>query len=398
MLNITNRAKNVSPSLTLAITAKANKLKENGVDIVSFAAGEPDFNTPEFIVNAAKDALDKGLTKYTPASGITPLKKSVCAKLKRDNGLDYQPEQIVISTGAKQSLFNALQTVCQEGDEVIIISPYWLTYPELIKICGAKPVVVETKAEEGFALDVDRIEKAVSDKTRALIVNMPNNPSGTVYSKEKIEELAAMLRRHPDVWIIADEIYEALTYDGLSHFSIAQIADMKDRTILINGMSKSYAMTGWRIGYAASPAAVAKYMGALQSHQTSNPNTIAQYASVTALDEGDAFIKNMRTVFEERRNALWSCLETVPSIKYVKGNGAFYVMVDISALLGKKYRGEAIDSALKFSELLTEHAHVSTIPCECFGIEGYIRLTYTLSIERIREGVERIKTFIEEIK
>ena len=198
MLNITNRAKNVSPSLTLAITAKANKLKESGVDIVSFAAGEPDFNTPEFIVNAAKDALDKGLTKYTPASGIAPLKKAVCAKLKRDNALDYQPEQIVISTGAKQSLFNTLQTVCQEGDEVIIISPYWLTYPELIKICGAKPVVVETKAEEGFALNVGLIEKAVTDKTRALILNMPNNPSGTVYGREKIEELAAMLRRHPD--------------------------------------------------------------------------------------------------------------------------------------------------------------------------------------------------------
>lgn len=322
MLNITNRAKNVSPSLTLAITAKANKLKESGVDIVSFAAGEPDFNTPEFIVNAAKDALDKGLTKYTPASGIAPLKKAVCAKLKRDNALDFQPEQIVISTGAKQSLFNALQTVCQEGDEVIIISPYWLTYPELIKICGAKPVVVETKAEEGFALNVGLIEKAVTDKTRALILNMPNNPSGTVYGREKIEELAAMLRRHPDVWIVADEIYEALTYDGMEHFSIAQIDDMKDRTILINGLSKSYAMTGWRIGYAASPAYVAKYMGALQSHQTSNPNTIAQYASVTALDEGEAFIKNMRAVFEERRNALWSFLDEVPSIKYVKGNGA----------------------------------------------------------------------------
>ena len=227
---------------------------------------------------------------------------------------------------------------------------------------------------------------------------MPNNPSGTVYGREKIEELAAMLRRHPDVWIVADEIYEALTYDGMEHFSIAQIDDMKDRTILINGLSKSYAMTGWRIGYAASPAYVAKYMGALQSHQTSNPNTIAQYASVTALDEGEAFIKNMRAVFEERRNALWSFLDEVPSIKYVKGNGAFYVMVDISALLGKKYRGETIDSALKFSELLTEHAHVSTIPCECFGINGYIRLTYTLSIDRIREGVERLKRFIEEIK
>lgn len=398
MLNTTNRAKNVSPSLTLAITAKANKLKDSGVDIVSFAAGEPDFNTPEFIVNAAKDALDRGLTKYTPASGIAPLKRAVCDKLRRDNGLDYLPEQIVISSGAKQSLFNALQTVCQEGDEVIIISPYWLTYPELIKICGAKPVVVETKAENGFDLDIDAIERAVTDKTRALILNEPNNPTGTVYGRERIEELAKMLRRHPEIWVVADEIYEALTYDNLKHFSIAQIADMKDRTILINGMSKSYAMTGWRIGYAASPAYIAKYMGALQSHQTSNPNTIAQYASVVALDEGEAFINNMRTVFEERRNALWSYLEAVPQIKYVKGNGAFYVMVDISAFVGKKYRGEIIDSALKFSGLLTEHAHVSTIPCECFGLQKYIRLTYTLSIERIREGVDRIKAFIEEIK
>lgn len=398
MLTITNRAKNVSPSLTLAITAKANKMKAEGVDLISFAAGEPDFNTPEFIINAAKVALDKGFTKYTAASGMPALKDAVCNKLARDNGLTYTQEQIVVSSGAKQSLFNAIQATVEEGDEVIIIAPYWLTYPELVKICGGTPVVVTMSAEDGFALNVKAVKDAITPKTKAIIMNTPNNPTGTLYSEETIREFAQMLKEYPDVYVISDEIYEALAYDGKKHFSIAQVdEDLKERTIVINGMSKAYAMTGWRIGYTASSTVLAKRMGALQSHESSNPNTIAQHASVTALNNGEEFIASMRKIFEERRNALLACFEGYDKVKCVKGSGAFYVMVDVSGLLGKSYEGKQINTPLEFSETLLEKAHVAVIPCESFGADKYVRLTYTLDIPVIQEGARRIQKFIDGI-
>lgn len=398
MLTITNRAKNVSPSLTLAITAKANKMKAEGVDLISFAAGEPDFNTPEFIINAAKVALDKGFTKYTAASGMPALKDAVCNKLARDNGLTYTQEQIVVSSGAKQSLFNAIQATVEEGDEVIIIAPYWLTYPELVKICGGTPVVVTMSAEDGFALNVKAVKDAITPKTKAIIMNTPNNPTGTLYSEEAIREFAQMLKEYPDVYVISDEIYEALAYDGKKHFSIAQVdEDLKERTIVINGMSKAYAMTGWRIGYTASSTVLAKRMGALQSHESSNPNTIAQHASVTALNNGEEFIASMRKIFEERRNALLACFEGYDKVKCVKGSGAFYVMVDVSGLLGKSYEGKQINTPLEFSETLLEKAHVAVIPCESFGADKYVRLTYTLDIPVIQEGARRIQKFIDGI-
>ncbi len=398
MLTITNRAKNVSPSLTLAITAKANKMKAEGVDLISFAAGEPDFNTPDFIIDAAKKALDKGFTKYTAASGMPALKDAVCEKLARDNDLVYTQEQIVVSSGAKQSLFNAIQATVQEGDEVIIIAPYWLTYPELVKICGGTPVVVTMSANDGFALNVDAVKAAITDKTKAIIINTPNNPTGTLYPREKMIEFAEMLKAYPDIYVISDEIYEALAYDGKKHFSLAQVGEeMKERTIVINGMSKAYAMTGWRIGYTASSTVLAKRMGALQSHESSNPNTIAQHASVTALREGQNFISDMRKVFENRRNALLDAFSDCDAVKCVKGSGAFYVMVDLSKLLGKSYQGKVINTPLEFSETLLEKAHVAVIPCESFGADKYIRLTYTLDIPVIREGAARIKKFIGEI-
>lgn len=398
MLTITNRAKNVSPSLTLAITAKANKMKAEGVDLISFAAGEPDFNTPDFIIDAAKKALDKGFTKYTAASGMPALKDAVCEKLARDNDLVYTQEQIVVSSGAKQSLFNAIQATVQEGDEVIIIAPYWLTYPELVKICGGTPVVVTMSADDGFALNVGAVKAAITDKTKAIIINTPNNPTGTLYPREKMIEFAEMLKAYPDIYVISDEIYEALAYDGKKHFSLAQVGEeMKERTIVINGMSKAYAMTGWRIGYTASSTVLAKRMGALQSHESSNPNTIAQHASVTALREGQNFISDMRKVFENRRNALLEAFSDCDAVKCVKGSGAFYVMVDLSKLLGKSYQGKVINTPLEFSETLLEKAHVAVIPCESFGADKYIRLTYTLDIPVIREGAARIKKFIGEI-
>ncbi len=398
MLEFTNRAKNVSPSLTLAITAKANQMKADGYDLISFAAGEPDFNTPQFIIDAAKQALDKGYTKYTAASGLTALKEAVCQKLKNDNGLTYSPEQIVISTGAKQCLFNALQAVAQEGDEVIIIAPYWLTYPELIKICGATPVIVETNAANGFMLSVSALKKAITDKTKAIIINTPNNPSGTLYPESVIREFAELLKEYPDIWVISDEIYEALSYDGNKHFSIACADEqIKERTILINGMSKAYAMTGWRIGYSASSTAAAKKMGAMQSHQTSNANTMAQHASIVALTKGQNFISEMRGVFESRRDALLDCFKDFKEVDCVKGGGAFYVMVNIKHLINKSYKGQKIDSALKFSQLLLENKYVAVIPCESFGAPDYVRLTYTLDIAVIKEGAKRFKDFVKEI-
>ena len=398
MLTITQRAKNVSPSLTLAITAKANKMKAEGIDLISFAAGEPDFNTPEFIINAAKTALDKGFTKYTAASGMPSLKDAVCAKLLRDNDLSYTQEQIVVSSGAKQSLFNAIQATVEEGDEVVIIAPYWLTYPELVKICGGTPVVVTMSAEDGFALDVAAVRKAITAKTKAIIMNTPNNPTGTLYSEESIREFAKMLKEYPDIYVISDEIYEALAYDGKKHFSIAQVdEEIKERTIVINGMSKAYAMTGWRIGYTASSTILAKRMGALQSHESSNPNTIAQHASVEALNNGQEFIASMRKIFEERRNALLDCFKGYDKVRCVKGSGAFYVMVDLSGLLGKSYEGKQINTPLEFSETLLEKAHVAVIPCESFGADKYVRLTYTLDIPVIKEGARRIQKFIDEI-
>lgn len=399
MKELAVRAGIVAPSLTLAITAQANKLKAQGVDIVGFTAGEPDFRTPEYIVDAAKEALDKGFTKYTPASGTAELKKAVCSKLERENGLIYAPENIVISSGAKQSLYNVMQILLDEGDEVIIIKPYWLTYPEIIKLNGGVPVYVDTKAEKGFIPDINDIEKAVTSKTKAIIVNSPNNPTGAVYSEEEIRAVARLAQKY-DLWIVSDEIYEKLVYDGKKHVSFASVSeDAKSRTFVVNGLSKAYAMTGWRIGYVAAPdAESAKAMGSIQSHETSNPNSVAQYASVAALgSEGDKVIDSMVRVFDERRKLMLSLLEGIKYIKPVAPSGAFYVMIDVSGIIGRSVNGEIITTPMQLSKVLIENANVAVIPGECFGANEYIRLSYSLSDDKIIEGIKRIKAFTEKI-
>lgn len=394
------RSTSVSPSLTLAITAKANELKAQGVDVVSLGVGEPDFNTPDYIIEAAEYALKKGMTKYTASSGMPSLKKTICRKLLNDNGLDYQPDQIVVSTGAKQSLFNAMQVLVDEGDEVVLLAPYWLTYPELIKICGGTAVVVSCLPENGFAPRPEDLEKALGPKTKALVLNSPNNPTGAVYSENDLMAIAKVLEEYPDVWVIADEIYEKLIYDGLKHRSVAALSkQMYDRTITINGMSKAYAMTGWRIGYAAAPTAkVAKLMDGLQSHETSNANTMAQYASEVGLSGGAASIEAMRAEFEKRRDLMLKLLGEVKGVKTVRAGGAFYIMVDISGLFEKSYGGEKIETANKFAKLLIDNASVAVIPCEGFGAEKFIRLSYAASRERIKEGIKRIGDFISTLK
>ncbi|MEG1528066.1 MAG: pyridoxal phosphate-dependent aminotransferase [Clostridia bacterium] len=399
MENFSKRCLAVSPSLTLAITAKSNELKAKGVNVISFGVGEPDFNTPKHIVEAGKEALDKGMTKYTASSGTPVLRQAVCDKFKRDNDLVYDKTQIVVSNGAKQSLFNALQVLVDEGDEVIILAPYWLTYPELVGICGGKSVVVNCLAENEFIVNPSDLEKAITSKTKALILNSPSNPTGAVYSREQLESIAAVLRRHPNIWVVADEIYEKLVYDGNKHVSIASLDGMYDRTIVINGMSKAYAMTGWRIGFAAAPTTrVAKLMDGLQSHESSNANTPSQYASQVALNSDESFLDEMRSTFLARRNRMLEKLSTIKGVKAIHAKGAFYIMVDVSSFFGKSYNGVVIDGANKLASLIIDNVSVAVIPCEGFGAPNFIRLSYATNIEKINEGLDRIKDFLAEVK
>ncbi len=401
-MKISKRASSVSPSLTLEITAKANKLKADGVDVVSFGAGEPDFNTPDFIIDAAKAALDCGKTKYTPAAGTLSLRKAIADKLKRENGLDYEPADIVVSNGAKHCLHNVLQAILDPGDEVIIPAPFWLTYPELVKISDGVPVFVQTKEEDDFRLTTDELEKAITKKTKAVIINTPNNPTGAVYSKKELEKLAEVVLKHDDIYIISDEIYEHLVYDGAKPISIASFSEeIKERTIIVNGVSKTFSMTGWRIGYTASNRAVAKAISGLQSHETSNPNTPAQFATEAALCDGghgDTFVENMVKEFDERRLLLMKKLDTVKGITYVKPSGAFYVMMCVKNIFGKSFDGKKITTALGFANALLEKENVAVIPCESFGAPDYVRLSYAISKADIEKGINRIKSFVEKLK
>ena len=398
-MKLAKRALEITPSLTLELTAKAKKLKKEGRDVVSFGAGEPDFNTPEYIRNAAKEALDKGLTKYTPASGTATLKKVICDKLKRDNGLDYSPANIVVSNGAKHALFNAMQAIIEEGDEVIIPAPFWLTYPELVKLAGGVPVIVQTKPENGFKLTAAELEAALTPATRALVLNNPNNPTGAVYTEEEIVSLARVVEK-TDIAVISDEIYEVLNYTDKPVYSIAAYSQkLKDQTIIVNGVSKTYSMTGWRIGFTACDAAVSKAISSMQSHATSNPNTIAQYAAQSAYEheEGEAFLREMRESFDRRRKLIMAKLDEIPLLSYVRPDGAFYIFVSVEKVLGKSYDGVKINSALDFANILLDKKDVTIIPCESFGADGYIRLSYAISDEDIVKGVERIGEFVAHI-
>jgi len=394
---ISKKAKKITPSLTLIIAAKANKLASEGKNIVSFTAGEPDFNTPDFIVEAAKVAMDKGQTRYTAASGILPLKQAICDKLKKDNNLEYTPNQIVVSNGAKHSLYNALCAVLDNGDEVLVPSPYWLSYIELVMLAGGKPKVIQTTVKDGYKLTPTLLKKSITPKTKAIFINNPSNPSGVVYSKKELEELAMVLEK-VGIFVVSDEIYEKLIYDGTEYYSLAQFSEaLKERTIVVNGLSKAYAMTGWRIGYTASNLEIAQAMDNIQSHTTSNANTIAQYASLAALSDarGDEFLDKMQATFASRAKLLTGLLDSIKTIKYIKPQGAFYVMVDISHYKGKTLYGKKISSASDVAELLVDKALVITIPCEPFGAPNFIRLSYATSDDKIKLGAERIKEFFK---
>lgn len=395
-MDLSNRASKISPSLTLAITAKAKKMKESGISVIGFGAGEPDFNTPDYIIAGAIDALNKGQTKYTPSAGILPLREEICKKFLNDNGLEYTPAQIVVSNGAKQSLYNAIQAIIDEGDEVIIPSPYWLTYPELVGLAGGKCVFVKGKSENSYKMTATEFENAITDKTKAVIINSPSNPMGTVYSKDELFAIAK-IAEEKGIWIISDEIYEKLVYEGNKHVSIATYSEkVKEKTIVINGVSKTYAMTGWRIGYLAAPLHVAKAIDSMQSHMTSNANSIAQYATLTALKGGKEFLESMHETFDSRRKFMVEKLGEIKEVKIVVPVGAFYVMVDISELKGKCYNGEKINNSIDFADKLLTKG-VAVVPGCSFGDDNFIRLSYAISIEDIEEGLNRIKDFISEV-
>ena len=394
-MELSKRAMQIKASSTLAISAKAAELKAEGKDMVTFGVGEPDFDTPAHIREAAKKAMDEGKTRCTPAAGTMALRQAVCRKLKEDNGLDYEPAQVIISNGAKHSLMNTFMAILNDGDEVIIPAPYWLSYSEMVKIAGGVPVIVHTKKENGFMLTKEEMEGAYTAKTKALILTSPSNPTGMISSLEDLQMVADFAVSH-DIFVISDEIYEKLIYaEGKKHISIASLSkEIYDRTIVINGVSKSYAMTGWRIGYAAAPLAVAKLMASLQSHMASNPNSIAQEATVAALEGPQDCVEEMRQEFAKRRDYIYEREEAIPMISALKPEGAFYLFVDVSGTYGKSYKGREIQSAADFASVLLDEKFVAVVPCADFGMPDYIRLSYATSMELIKKGMDRIEELV----
>ncbi len=400
MIEVSRRISTIAPSMTLAISAKANELKAAGIKVINFGVGEPDFNTPEHICKAAKDALDKGYTKYVAASGLPALKKAVVKKLKVDNNLDYDPSQIIISNGAKHSIFNAVFATINPGDEVLIPKPYWLTYPEVVKSCGGVPEYIYATPRHGYKITAAQVEAAIRPQTKMLIFNSPCNPTGAVYTEKEIRAIAEVCVKH-NIVVLADEIYEKLIYGGETHFSIAQCSpEMKDLTIVINGVSKSYAMTGWRLGYLACPHAVAKAISSFQSHSTSNVNTMTQYATLAALEGDDKSMKEMISAFGKRREKMLEKLDSMKplGLDYVKPDGAFYVMLLCDKLYGKSYKGVKINGSMDVADLLLEHKQVAITPGVCFGDDDAVRLSYALSTADMLDGLERIAEFAKEVK
>lgn len=396
-MQLAERAKSISASPTLAIDTQAKKMIANGIKVINFGVGEPDFDTPENIKQVAIQAINSGMTKYTAVAGIEPLRRAIVNKFANENGLDYEMGQIVVSCGAKHSLYNAFQVLTQAGDEVILPAPYWVSYLEQIKITGAKPVIVPTQVENNFKLTPDVLKKVITPNTRVIILNSPSNPTGAVYSKEELAALGEILENN-NIAIISDEIYEKLVYDGIEHVSIASLSPaLKELTVVINGVSKSYAMTGWRIGYAAAPVPVAKAMADLQSHSTSNPTSIAQAASVEALEATHEPVKQMVAEFVKRRDYMVKRLNAIEGVKCNQPGGAFYVFPEIKSLLGRSYAGTDIKGASDLADVLLEKEHVAVVPGIAFGDDNCFRLSYATSMDNIREGLDRIEKVLKQL-
>lgn len=397
-LTLSKKAQAVKPSSTLAITAKANELKAKGLDVVGFGAGEPDFNTPENICDAAIHAIHAGFTKYTPASGTVELKQAICKKFEQFNHLHYEPNQIVVSNGGKHSLTNIFEAILNPGDEVIIPSPFWLSYPEIVRLSDGVPVIVRCGKEQNYKITAEQLAAACTEKTKAIVLNSPNNPTGMIYSREELEALAKVIVEK-DIYCVADEMYENLIYEGNTAVSIASLNDeIYKRTITCSGVAKSYAMTGWRIGYTGSSAEIAKLMGSIQSHQTSNPNSIAQKATVEALLGPQDTVKAMNAEFDKRRVYMYERVSNMPMVSTLKPLGAFYVFVDVAEVLKKSYKGEVIGDVSNLAKILIEDYQTAVIPCADFGFPENIRLSYAISMEQIKKGLDRIESFLGELK
>lgn len=394
---ISKKIASISPSPTLAITAKAKKMQAEGINIIGFGAGEPDFDTPFNIKQAAKKAIDNGHTKYTPTSGIKELKEAIRKKLKNDNNLDYLSEEILVSCGAKHSIFNVILTLCNEGDEVVIPSPYWVSYPEMVKTTGAKSVFIKTSSETDFKITPQQLFEAITPKTKLLILNSPSNPTGMVYTKKELLNLSKILTEK-NIFCISDEIYEKIIYDGLKHISIASLENaIKKSTIVINGLSKAYSMTGWRLGYAVGPKEIIRVMSNLQDHSTSNPTSISQFAGLEALNGPQEDLHRMVAEFKKRRDYMVEKINSMKGLSVTKPQGAFYCFVNISQIIGKVFQSKKIDNSLELTELLLTKANIAVVPGCVFGDDNFIRLSYATSMENIAEGLNRLQNFMQKI-
>ena len=391
---VSNSLKRIKPSPTIAVTSKAREMRAAGKDVIGLGAGEPDFDTPDNIKEAAIQAIKSGDTKYTAVDGTPALKKAIKQKFSRENNLTYELDQISVGTGGKQVLYNAFMATLNPGDEVIIPAPYWVSYPDMVLLAGGKPKIVKCSEKNEFKITPGDLKKAINKKTKWLIINSPSNPTGSCYTKEEIQELSKILIKNKNVFILSDDIYEHITYDGFEFFTIAQIKALKERTLTMNGVSKSYSMTGWRIGYGAGPKDIIKAMAKIQSQSTTNPSSISQAAAVEALNGVQDFIKTRSDSFKERRDFVVESLNNIPGLSCLKPNGAFYVFPNCKKLLGKKTK---LKTDKDFVEKLLEKSEVAVVQGSAFGLDGYFRISYATSMDNLKKALDRIKSFCEKL-
>ena len=391
---ISNNLKRIKPSPTIAVTTKAREMRASGKDVIGLGAGEPDFDTPDNVKEAAIEAIKKGDTKYTAVDGTPDLKKAIVEKFKRENNLNYTTDQITVGTGGKQVIYNTFMATLNKGDEVIIPAPFWVSYPDMVLLAGGTPKIIKCEEKDGFKLSAKKLEKAISKKTKWLIINSPSNPTGAGYTKKEIEDLSKVLLKHKKIFILSDDIYEHIRYEGFNFFTIAQISKLKERTLTMNGVSKSYAMTGWRIGYAAGPEEIINAIRKIQSQSTSNPSSISQAAAVEALNGQQNFIKERAEAFKERRDFVVSSLNNIKGINCLTPNGAFYVFPSCKGLLNKKTK---LKTDTEFVQKLLEKSMVAVVQGSAFGLDGYFRISYATSMENLKKAITRIKDFCDSL-
>ncbi len=397
MVEFSERAKQIDNSMTMAVTAKVAEMRQQGRRVIDLGAGQPDFDTPEPVKQAAIEAIDAGFTKYTPSRGLLELRQAICDKLRRENGVEYEPSQILVSCGAKQAIFNAILALCDPGDEVVVPQPYWTSYPEMVKFAGARPVFLPTDESQRFKITAEQLSNYLSPRTKIVILNTPSNPTGAAYSGEELGELVQVLAGHPAI-VLSDEIYEKILYDGRRHVSLASFPEIHDRALVVNGVSKAYAMTGWRIGYVAGPQEIVDQVAKIQSHSTSCATSISQKASIAALQLDGRYIREMVLEFDRRRRFLCDRLNAVPRLHCLLPDGAFYVFVDVSPYLGAEFDGRRLESAREFCSFLLAEAGVALVPGEAFGSERHVRISYATSFENLEESLNLIDQALRRLR